>query len=204
MTCNVVHERFLRQREEERHRRNLQTMRARLDTKVPKTASLKITKGKRLRLKVDREADIRHENNVLLKKMLTIDLKPSPLNPLQLYRKSGSLTSLNSGARVRDLYRINESNKVSNTQGLYTRLKSTNSVYSIERWEKANRRHEYLSHNLSRNSGHLDATNAHFLTRSNSSRPNTVSSGHRFRMSSTRGSARPRTEGGPQNFQGTL
>jgi len=186
MSCNVPYERFLRQQAEARHQRNLQTMRGLVDSQVPKTANAKtFRQGKRLRLQADREEGIKRENNVLLRKMLTIDLKPSALHPYRLFAKSSSVGTLNRGARLRSISEINAANKVLHTQNIYERLKGTASVYSIRKWERDNVRHEYLTQNLSRNSGHLELSPLF-------SRPQTV--GER-RYLSTRGSSRPKTEG---------
>lgn len=113
MSCNVPYERFLRQQAEARHHYQLKTMRSCVDTKVPKTAVAKTNRqGKRLRLQADREDYIKRENNVLLRKMLTIDLKPSALHPYRLFAKSSSTGSLNRGARLRSISEINAANKV--------------------------------------------------------------------------------------------
>ena len=191
VSCNVPYERFLRQREEARQRKTLEKMRGMMSTRGKSASTKTLWKGKGLRLLVDREEGIKHENNVLLKKMLTIDFKPSALHPVRLMEKSTSLTSLNRNLRMRFIEETNTQNKVVAMQGLYSRLKTTGATYSYERWLRDSERHQYLSHNLSRNSGHLDFAGSPVA----SSRPNTVS-GNRLRMLSTRQSARPRTEGG--------
>lgn len=111
VSCNVVYERFLRQQQDQGHLRRLQTVRGRLDTAAPKTAAFRQRKGKSLQLKEDREADIRRENNALLRKMLTIDLHPSTLHPKHI-GKSGSASTLNKAARERFVQEVNASNRV--------------------------------------------------------------------------------------------
>ena len=111
LSCNVVYERFLRQKQDQGHLRRLQTVRGRLDTAVPKTAALGMRKGKSMQLKEDREADIRRENNALLRRMLTIDLHPSSLRRTHM-GKSGSTSTLNKGSRERFVQEVNASNMV--------------------------------------------------------------------------------------------
>lgn len=85
------------------------------------------------------------ENRLLLKKMLQIDLKPSALNKKVLVdidefpkkiRKSrskgqNSYSSLNRGARLKEMAQIVEDNKV-----MLKKLYEANSCYSNEQWEK--------------------------------------------------------------------
>ena len=116
MACNVPYERFLRQQAEARHQHSLHTIKGCVDSKLPRTARNKtFRQGKRLRIQADREESIKRENNVLLRKMLTIDLKPSALHPYRLFAKSSSTGSLNRGSRLRSLSQINAANKVQST-----------------------------------------------------------------------------------------
>jgi hypothetical protein len=57
--------------------------------------------------------ETQNENRILLKKMLSIDLKPSNLNPQSIFLKqTPSSSSLNRVSRLRELVRVNEENKV--------------------------------------------------------------------------------------------
>ena len=57
--------------------------------------------------------EMQNENRVLLKKMLSIDLRPSNLNPqMIIVKQTPSSASLNRISRLHELIRVNQENKV--------------------------------------------------------------------------------------------
>lgn len=95
-----------------------------------------------------RKKQIQEENKSLLKRMLQIDLRSGEVN--KKITESVSARSLNRNFRVKQLQEIENSNKNYNK-----RLKTTGSVYSVGKWEEANKFHEYVRDNITRNSGRL-------------------------------------------------
>ncbi|CAI2370710.1 unnamed protein product [Moneuplotes crassus] len=81
--------------------------------------------GNKEQLLVDRVNAIQKENRILLKKMLTIDLKPGKYNPqrIKMYTTPSSY-SLNRNKRIRELTRVTHENKM-----LLQRLQSAQSIY---------------------------------------------------------------------------
>lgn len=74
---------------------------------------------------VERVNEIQKENRILLKKMLTIDLKPGRYNPQRIKLKNTpSALSLNRAQRIRELTRVTQENKM-----LLQRLQSAQSIY---------------------------------------------------------------------------
>jgi hypothetical protein len=99
-------------------------------------------------LLVDKVTEIQKENRILLKKMLTIDLKPTPHNPQKIKMiPTPSAFSLNRGQRIAELTRVTQQNKV-----LLQRLQTAGSVYNSKRWEKDFRKKQYRAKMLSKNS----------------------------------------------------
>ena len=76
--------------------------------------------------------ETQNENRILLKKMLSIDLKPSTLNPQQFVVKvvPPSSASLNRLARLKDLIRVNQENKM-----LLKRLQTAQATYDKRKWD---------------------------------------------------------------------
>ena len=80
---------------------------------------------------VDKVSEIQKENRILLKKMLTIDLKPSTHNPQKIKMvATPSAYSLNRAQRIKELTRVTQENKM-----LLQRLQSAQSVYDRNKWE---------------------------------------------------------------------
>lgn len=95
-----------------------------------------------------RKKQIQEENKSLLKRMLQIDLKSGEIT--KKIAESVSTRSLNKNFRNKQMQEIENSNR-----NLTKRLKTTGSVYSISKWEEANKFHEYVRDNITRNSGRL-------------------------------------------------
>lgn len=97
---------------------------------------------------VDKVTEIQKENRILLKKMLTIDLKPTQHNPQRIKMfPTPSAFSLNRGQRIKELTRVTQQNKM-----LLQRLQTASSVYNNKRWEKDFKRKQYRTKMLSKNS----------------------------------------------------
>ena len=97
------------------HLSRLRNMKSLLDNKTPKQYN-HLTNGTNSKSKqlVSKYMEVQNENRILLKKMLSIDMKPSTLNPTQIVLKnSPSSQSLNRISRLKELIRVNQENKVS-------------------------------------------------------------------------------------------
>ena len=115
-----------RVREHELHYRRLRNIKSNIDNKKPKPpCPLKLKGGKKEQNIVDKVNEIQKENRILLKKMLTIDLKPTKHNPQKIkVVPTPSSYSLNRAQRIRELTRVTQENKM-----LLQRLQTAHSVY---------------------------------------------------------------------------
>jgi hypothetical protein len=135
--------------EDNHHHKKIKTMKTRVDNRPPLIPQHLQSKAKRRRLMEDRNTEIQEHNRMLLKKMLQIDLKPSPLNPASI-AQTPLKVSLNRNFRTREAKKIADANRM-----ILRRLKSTASVYNIRRWEDDRQYKVYLRENISRNSGRV-------------------------------------------------
>ncbi len=92
----------------------LKSMKSMLDTKAPKQFNHlqggTNTKTKQL---MSKYLEMQNENRVLLKKMLSIDMRPSNLNPVKIViQQTPASQSLNRLSRLKELIRVNQENKV--------------------------------------------------------------------------------------------
>jgi predicted component of viral defense system (DUF524 family) len=84
-------------------------MKSLLDNKTPKQYN-HLTNGTNSKTKqlMSKYMEMQNENRILLKKMLSIDMKPSILNPSQIQlRNTPSSQSLNRISRLKELIRVN-------------------------------------------------------------------------------------------------
>jgi hypothetical protein len=96
---------------------------------------------------VDKVNEIQKENRILLKKMLTIDLKPTKHNPVKINMiPTPSSYSLNRAQRIRELTRVTQENKM-----LLQRLQTAHSVYNSNKWEEDFRVKKYRQELLRKN-----------------------------------------------------
>lgn len=96
---------------------------------------------------VDKVSEIQKENRILLKKMLTIDLKPTKHNPQKIkIANTPSAYSLNRAQRIRELTRVTQENKM-----LLQRLQSAHSVYNHNKWEADHKKKSNLVDMLCKN-----------------------------------------------------
>lgn len=96
--------------------------------------------SKKKQIKEDREMQIFKENQILLKKMMNIDSKPSGINS---FRTSSARLTGRSHSRTQQQFKIFQEN-----QRILRRLQSTSSHYSITKLEEENRYREYLKMNI--------------------------------------------------------
>jgi len=140
------------QREHFQHQVKLLHMKARVDTKPPRPMSHLENKARRIRMEQDKSDSIRKDNQLLLKKMIEIDQKPSSAVPLPI-KKLPTSTSLNRRVRIQELTKISRENK-----SLLQRLQRTQSVYNVKRWQEESDYKDYLRECLSRNAGRVPRT----------------------------------------------
>lgn len=96
---------------------------------------------------MEKVSEIQKENRILLKKMLTIDLKPTNHNPQKIKMvATPSAYSLNRGQRIRELTRVTQENRM-----LLQRLQSAQSVYDKNKWEHDFKKQNYVSELLRKN-----------------------------------------------------
>jgi hypothetical protein len=148
-TGNSQYKQLFKEVEDERHRDKLARIKPSIDNKPPRIPQHIAAKAKRQRMLKDRNTEIQEHNRLLLKKMLQIDLKPSPLNPSAITH-CHSQPSLNRNFRIRELKKIADANKL-----ILKRLRTTQSVYNIKRWEDDRQYAVYLRENISRNGGRV-------------------------------------------------
>lgn len=135
-------------REHELHYKRLRNIKSNIDNRKPKVPShIKTRGGKKEQLIVEKVNEIQRENRILLKKMLTIDLKPTKHNPGKIkMAPTPSSYSLNRAQRIRELTRVTQENKM-----LLQRLQSAHSVYNKEKWEKDFKKKKYHEQMLRKN-----------------------------------------------------
>lgn len=92
--------------------------------------------SKKTQLKEDRDFQIFRENQILLKKMIYIDSKPSSFAKI---RTQSAPMPNRSKSRIQQQFRIDLENK-----RFKNRLRNTNSHYSIIKFEQENKYREYL------------------------------------------------------------
>lgn len=149
ISCKSGFKDYLKHKEDEKLSKCISNIKPIIDTSRPKSKSSKyLPKVFNSRAKNLREKQIKEENKSLLQRMLRIDLKS------KIGEKKGvevaSIKSLNSNYRQKKLDEIHSKNR-----NILKRLKSTESVYSIEKWEESNKFREYVRDNISRNSGRV-------------------------------------------------
>ena len=137
------------QREHFLHQVKLMHIKSRVDTKPPRPMSHLENKARRIRMEMDKNESIRKDNQLLLKKMIEIDEKPSSAVPGHSRPLPVSL-SLNRRVRINELTKISRENK-----SLLRRLQRTQSVYSVKRWQEQSEYKDYLRDCLSRNAGRV-------------------------------------------------
>ena len=92
--------------------------------------------SKKTQLKEDRDFQIFRENQILLKKMIYIDSKPSSFSKI---RTLSAPMPNRSNSKIQQQFRIDLENK-----RFKNRLRNTSSYYSITKFEQENKYREYL------------------------------------------------------------
>jgi|JI10StandDraft_1071094.scaffolds.fasta_scaffold376504_1 hypothetical protein len=108
---------------------------------------LSLREANKEQLIVEKVSEIQKENRILLKKMLTIDLKQTCNNPQRIKMlNTPSAYSLNRGQRIKELTRVTQENKL-----LLQRLQSAQSVYDRVRWENDFKMQNYRADMIRKN-----------------------------------------------------
>lgn len=184
-------------REHTIHLRKLRNMKSRLDNLPPQRAPHLESRAKQELLRRMSDQRIKLENNLLLKKMLTIDLKPSQISRTVLLASQPASSSLNSHIRMSQLTKISTEN-----QKFLRKLRRTHSQYSLKKWESEFRKNQYLSEKISGNAGRVPKSISFYSstygtlsqpTPFKSTRPVTANS-HK------KDSLRPATAGAPSQY----
>ena len=118
----------------------IRTVKSMIDNRQPKRPKCFNSKGcKKFRLEKDYLQEVKWQNKVLLKKMLSIDIAGENHHPDRMQLpKCPSAYSLNWEYRLRELTWVTSEN-----QRLLDRLKKTGSCYSTVKWESSNLKKNY-------------------------------------------------------------
>ena len=141
------------------HQQKLLSAKSCIDNKPPRPKLPR--NGKKMRSVREWSTKIQKENQLLLSKMLAIDLKPSSFSRRSLPRAASASTL----HRSRELSRIAEANRQHKL-----RLEGQQSYYSTKQWENERAHTEYLLERMSENSGHVSRSRSRLLL----TRPNTA------------------------------
>jgi len=144
VTHSLLQERE-RWREHSLHRVKLQRIRKRRgQSSQPYSPTRNLKKE---RLEQEKAVGIQRENELLLQKIVKIDFKPGRTRHMPL------LQSLNRRTRIQELTKISREN-----QTLLTRLKRTQSSYSVKRWAAESDTLAGIRNRLSQNAGRVPRT----------------------------------------------
>jgi hypothetical protein len=144
VTHSLMQERE-RWREHSLHRIKLQRIRKRRgQSSQPYSPTRNLKKE---RLEQEKAVSIQRENELLLQKIVNIDFKSGKSRHLPL------LHSLNRRTRIQELTKISREN-----QTLLTRLKRTQSSYSVKRWAVQSDTLSGIRNRLSQNAGRIPRT----------------------------------------------
>ena len=134
-----------RQREHSLHRAKMLQIKQRSHSHLPQLPHLSPQVSRKKRLQFEKFTHIRHENQLLLKKMIDIGNKPTSLNLV-----SRAQNSLNRRSRIAELTRISAENR-----SFVQRIQRANSAYSVKRWAEERGYNSSLRKRLSENSGRV-------------------------------------------------
>jgi hypothetical protein len=137
-------------REHALHRLKLSKSRARVDTSQPRTASHLKSRAKSVMQKKERSTMIERDNALLLRRMIDIEAKPSPVGPYSQTNFYPPEASLNRATRINQLTRILNENRA-----ILQRLQRTKSNYSVQSLLKESATQDYLAYQVSTNSGRI-------------------------------------------------
>jgi len=170
ISSNRLCEEAEQRREREVHLQKLSAIKGKIDNKKPKTTSTlkKFVHAKKQRLMEDRKTEIRHENQVLLQKMLNIDARTSEYQQSHTKKKKRvpSSESLNRYTRFKEMEKIAYEN-----QSILRRLQKTQSHYDIRRWNDDSHFRGYLKDQLQSNSGNTQRAKATLTLESTALKP---------------------------------
>lgn len=184
------------QREHQQHQLKLMEIQPRIDTRPPRPMSHLTSKARKKRIQKDRNEVIHRENQLLLRKMIEIDMKPSQISTA-MGRNQGT-GSLNRFVRVSELKKISKEN-----QAILRRLQRTGSAYSVKKWEKEDQYNKDLKRYLSQNAGRVPRQLSYVVS-SYSTTPRSRPLTAQHRLEPEYDSRRPQTAEGRNHFRTSL
>lgn len=137
-------------REHALHKLKLTRTRSRLDNGEPRSAPHLKSRAKSLMLKRERHTKIERDNALLLRRMMDIEAKPSPIGPYIQSLKPPSTGSLNRANRVNELSKIVDENR-----SILQRIQTAKSNYSHDTILKQSETLDYLAAQVSTNAGRV-------------------------------------------------
>jgi Hemingway/CFA97 len=141
LTSDIQIEESVQKIKDEKPKEALKSSKTKFKNRRPQ--SHRITKNlKKKQLQEDRDLQIYKENQILLKKMINIDTKPSTIGN---FRLSSARIKLSSTSKNQEQFKIFNEN-----QRFLKRLQSANSHYSIAKFEQENKYRQYLKSNISK------------------------------------------------------
>lgn len=148
------------------HIERLRAIKPQIQINRPKKPSHLKTNAKREMKNMERMSEIQYQNRILLRKMLQIDLKPSKnvvsstkieFKPESNPNGLNAYNSLNRAVRIKEIARVADDNKQ-----ILTRLQSTKSNYSTDKWNKQFDQNSKITYNIKENSDRY-CKNPYFL-----------------------------------------
>lgn len=139
IACNASYENFLREKELKRYKQSLVRINPIINNLTPTKPQNIRVRTKKSRLKEENAKEIEQRNQILLKKMLNINNKPSSLNKHKVMPRNASTGTLNLKNRIDTQNKIIHENK-----RMLERLQCTNSFYSAEKWESDFEFHKFI------------------------------------------------------------
>lgn len=149
ISCKSQYKEYLAERLKKCHQKHLQDIKSNL--KKPRNKSISQGNKKvndRCKGNAMRNLEIGFENRALIKRMLKIDL--SIKKPTKSLNSNKSVKSLNWPIRQQFQELVQNSNKK-----ISKKLRKTESVYSIAKWNQSSKFNQYIRNNISRNSGRI-------------------------------------------------
>lgn len=188
-------------REHYLHLNKLKNIKSALNTQKPRSQSHLKTNLKQEQLKREREDQIEFQNQLLLKKMLEIDVKSSSITPRSV--KTAHNRSLNRFTRINEITRISKDN-----HKILSMITGAKSTYSRHKQREDYDFKQYLVYKLSENAGRvprsISFTNESFVIGSLSAEASRPSSAANIQKSESHRSRPMTADGRSRNSKGIL
>ncbi|OMJ94216.1 hypothetical protein SteCoe_2704 [Stentor coeruleus] len=143
LTTNPQIEETMQKERQHKFEKLIKNAKSSIKTSRPQSHRV-INNSKKKQIKDERDMQIFQENQILLKKMVFIDSKPSGINT---FRTTSAKLKGRSNSRTQQQIKIFQEN-----QRLLRKLQSTNSHYSIAKLEEENRQRHYMMLNICKKS----------------------------------------------------